>query len=69
CHQCSEINGFVNPKQEAQQLKLSKMVDKDSQKAHLFTLRTMLIKSINPLASPGTKLHAYLLSLIDQSVT
>ena len=67
CHQCSEINGFINPKQEVQQLKVAKAVDKRAQKAHLLTLRTALVKSINPLEAPGAELHTYLLRLIDQA--
>ena len=68
CHQCSEINGFVNPKHKAQQLKLTKSVNRTSN-AHLLTLRTTLVKGVNPLTDPGSKLHAYLLSLIDSSTS
>ena len=67
CHQCSEINGFVNPKQKARQLKLSKTAGQKGSKAHLLTLRTELVKSVNPLTVPGSDLHAYLLELISKA--
>lgn len=64
CHQCSELNGFFNPKHKTQQavaaldlMKASKKVDKKE----LYNLRTSLIKFIDPLNSEGYDLHAVIM--------
>jgi RNA polymerase sigma-70 factor (ECF subfamily) len=60
CHQCSELNGFFNPKQNQQQaiveLDLVRFSSKFN-KEELFNLRTTLIKSIDPLRSNGSDLQ------------
>ncbi|MCB0279076.1 MAG: RNA polymerase sigma factor, partial [Calditrichaeota bacterium] len=70
CHECSEMNHFINPKQEARQkeleLKLVKEAKMGRSKKELFRLRTELVKHIDPLNSEGSKMHAYLLSLMPE---
>lgn len=68
CYQCSEINGFVNPKQEAheKEVSLCQAAEAGASKEHLFDLRAELVRSIDPLAAPGATLHAYLLELMPQ---
>lgn len=64
CHQCSELNGWFNPKQNQQEelmkldlVKGSKKFDRDE----LYFVRTKLIKAIDPLRSKGTDLQDILL--------
>ncbi len=64
CHQCSELNGWFNPKENQQQalmrldlVKGSKKYDRDE----LYHLRATLIKAIDPLRSKGVDLQAILL--------
>jgi len=70
CYQCSEINGFINPKQEERaalvQIKMYNAAQNGAAREHLFDLRTELVRSIDPLNVPGTELHAYLLDLMPQ---
>ena len=65
CHQCSELNGWFNPKQNQQEakmkLKLVKASTKLDKKA-LFKMRVELIKAIDPLKSPGNELQEVLLN-------
>ncbi len=65
CHQCSELNGWLNPKQDQQAAKLKiKMVraaqSQDSQA--LFQLRLALVKGIDPLKSNGNELQEALMN-------
>jgi RNA polymerase sigma-70 factor (ECF subfamily) len=60
CHQCSELNGYFNPKHELQKdllkvemAKASESKDKDE----LFDLRMKVVKSIDPFDSPGSALQ------------
>jgi RNA polymerase sigma-70 factor, ECF subfamily len=64
CHQCSELNGWFNPKENQQQalmkldlVKGSKKYDRDE----LYQIRATLIKAIDPLRSKGTDLQDLLL--------
>lgn len=60
CHQCSELNGFFNPRQNLQQKLLSvELVRESGRKNHeeLYTLRTKLIRTIDPLRCEGTDLQ------------
>lgn len=64
CHQCSELNGWFNPKENQQQelMKLdlvrgSKKYDRDK----LYQIRTTLVKAIDPLRSEGSDLQEILL--------
>ncbi len=60
CHQCSHINEIFNPKQNQQEelmkLELVK-VSKKYNREQLFTLRTLLVKAIDPLHAAGTDFH------------
>jgi RNA polymerase sigma-70 factor, ECF subfamily len=60
CHQCSELNGYFNPKHELQKdlmkiemVKAAESNDKD----HLFDLRMTVVKNINPFDSSGSELQ------------
>jgi len=72
CYQCSEINGFVNPKQAAReklmQIKMYSEAQNGASKDRLLDLRAELVKSIDPLAAPGAELHAYLLERMVETV-
>ena len=64
CHQCSELNGWFNPKQNQQEelmkldlVKGSKKFDRDE----LYRLRANLVKSIDPIRSNGSDLQDILL--------
>jgi RNA polymerase sigma-70 factor (ECF subfamily) len=64
CRQCSELNGWLNPKQDQQaalmQLDLvngSARYDRDA----LYKLRAALVREIDPLRSPGAPLQEILL--------
>lgn len=64
CHQCSELNGWFNPKQNQQiaLLKIKMVKDaKQKNKEELYKMRTALIKAINPLKSKGNELQEILL--------
>ena len=68
CHQCSEMSGFFNPKQDARkrmiQLQLHQEAQNGASKDRLFELRAALIENVDPLLAPGADLHAYLLELM-----
>ncbi len=60
CHQCSHINEVFNPKQNQQEALMKLELVKASKKYNrdqLFTLRTLLVKAIDPLHASGTDLH------------
>lgn len=60
CHQCSHINEIFNPKQNQQEELMKLELVKASKKYNreqLFTLRTLLIKGIDPLHASGTDFH------------
>lgn len=62
CHQCSELNGIFNPKQNAQQelVKLQLVRDAESgEKEHLFDLRMKLVQEIDPFESPAAELQLH----------
>lgn len=62
CHQCSELNGIFNPKQNTQEelvkIKMVKAADKED-KAHLFDLRMDIIKGIDPFESGAATLQLH----------
>ena len=65
CNQCSELNGWFNPKQNQQEAKMKLRMVKDSQKRNAeaqFQLRLNLIKSLDPLRSEGNELQEVLLN-------
>ena len=60
CDQCSQLNGIFNPKQDQQEQRMKLELVKASKKFNreeLFTLRTKLVKAIDPLHSSGTDLQ------------
>lgn len=64
CHQCSELNGWFNPKQDQQKSLMKINLVKGSKKfdrEKLFKMRTNLIKNIDPLRSEGNELQEILL--------
>lgn len=64
CHQCTELNGWFNPAQRAQaaaaQLELVQQAEHATQ-AHLLSVRTALVRAIDPLQHPGHALQDALL--------
>ncbi len=64
CNQCSELNGWFNPKQNQQEALMQLDLVKASKKFNreeLYNLRTQLIKVIDPLRSNGADLQEMLL--------
>jgi RNA polymerase sigma-70 factor, ECF subfamily len=64
CHQCSELNGWFNPKENQQEalmkidmVKGSKKFDREA----LYFMRTNLVKAIDPLRSRGADLQEILM--------
>jgi RNA polymerase sigma-70 factor (ECF subfamily) len=57
CHQCSELNGIFNPKQnfevEKNKIEMAK-VAKDGDKEYLLDLRLQILKGIDPFNSSGS---------------
>lgn len=62
CHQCSELNGFFNPRQNTQEelmkLELAKEAEKGN-KERLFDLRIKILKEIDPFESKASELQLY----------
>ena len=64
CHQCSELNGWFNPKQNQQEALMKNELVKGSKKFNrdeLYDMRVNLIKGIDPLRSQGNDLQEILL--------
>lgn len=64
CHQCSELNGWFNPKENQQQALMKLDLVKGSKKYNrkaLYKMRTTLVKAIDPLRSEGSDLQEILL--------
>jgi RNA polymerase sigma-70 factor (ECF subfamily) len=64
CHQCSELNGWFNPKEDQQQALVKLDLIKGSTKYNrqeLYHIRTSLVKAIDPLRSGGVDLQEILL--------
>lgn len=64
CHQCSELNGWFNPKQEQQKALMELDLVKGSKKYNrerLYQMRVELVKAIDPLRSEGATLQDLLL--------
>lgn len=62
CHQCSELNGIFNPKQDFEEEKNKIELARDADKAdkdHLFELRLQIIKEIDPFTSNGSDLQLH----------
>lgn len=62
CHQCSELNGIFNPKQdfevEKNKIELARAAGQ-ADKDHLFQLRLQIIKEIDPFSSIGSDLQLH----------
>lgn len=66
CHQCTELNGSFNPKQnQSEQLQKIKLVkeSKNGKKENLYKLRTELVKNIDPFTSNGANLHDFFIDV------
>ncbi|TAE59297.1 MAG: RNA polymerase sigma factor [Bacteroidetes bacterium] len=64
CHQCSELNGWLNPRQNQQEALMEIDMVKSSGKyprEELYRMRAALIKHIDPLRSEGNELQEILL--------
>lgn len=64
CHQCSELNGWLNPKQDQQAALMNIRMHRESHKYDrdtLYTMRTELIQHIDPLKSSGNELQEVLM--------
>jgi RNA polymerase sigma-70 factor, ECF subfamily len=62
CHQCSELNGLFNPKQELQKelMKIEMVKDQDSKsKEALFDLRMEIVRGIDPYNSGASELQLF----------
>jgi len=62
CHQCSELNGLYNPKQDAQEELMKIALVREAEKGdkeHLFDLRMKILREIDPFQSKAsdTQLH------------
>ncbi len=62
CHQCSELNGIFNPKQnfevEKNKIEFAKKAD-DPDREYLLGLRLKLMKEIDPFSSNGSALQLH----------
>lgn len=62
CHQCSELNGIFNPKQDTQvelmKIDLVKEAEK-GEKEHLFDLRMQILREIDPFKSKASELQLH----------
>jgi RNA polymerase sigma-70 factor, ECF subfamily len=62
CHQCSELNGIFNPKQdfeiEKNKIEMVRIADKGD-KEHLLNLRLQIMKEIDPFSSNGSNLQLH----------
>ncbi|PSL48172.1 RNA polymerase sigma-70 factor (ECF subfamily) [Chitinophaga niastensis] len=71
CHQCSHINEIFNPKQNQQEQLMKLELVKGSKKYNreeLFTLRTLLVKAIDPLHASGTDLHEAIMKCVRTAI-
>jgi RNA polymerase sigma-70 factor (ECF subfamily) len=71
CHQCSHINEIFNPRQhqheELMKLELVK-ASKKYNREQLFTLRTFLVKAIDPLHAAGTDFHEEIMRCLKTAI-
>ncbi|MFN8357217.1 MAG: RNA polymerase sigma factor [Spirosomataceae bacterium] len=62
CHQCSELNGIFNPKQnfevEKNKIEMARVAEKGD-KDHLLALRLQIMKGIDPFQSKGADLQIH----------
>ena len=60
CHQCTELNGIFNPKQDAQEELMKIRMVKDAanhSKEELFELRTKIVEELDPFESGASELQ------------
>jgi len=62
CHQCSELNGVFNPKQnfeiEKNKIEMARIAEKGD-KQHLLDLRLQIVREIDPFQSAGSDLQIH----------
>lgn len=66
CYQCSEINGFFNPKQNQQEALMRLQLVKEAAtagKEKLYRLRAQLAAGVDPLNAAGSDLHEVFMQL------
>jgi RNA polymerase sigma-70 factor (ECF subfamily) len=71
CHQCSELNGIYNPKQDQQEALMKLNLVRGSKKFErekLYTLRTELVKAIDLLHGEGSDLTEILFRLTRKAI-
>ncbi|MCU0420918.1 MAG: RNA polymerase sigma factor [Cyclobacteriaceae bacterium] len=71
CHQCSELNGVHNPKQNQQEALMKLELVKESakyDKEALFELRVRLVKNMDPLRSRGAELQDVIMKCTRQAI-
>jgi RNA polymerase sigma-70 factor, ECF subfamily len=62
CHQCSELNGMYNPKQNTQEELMKIDLVREAEKGdkdHLFELRTRILREIDPFKSKASELQLH----------
>jgi RNA polymerase sigma-70 factor (ECF subfamily) len=62
CHQCSELNGIFNPKQNTQEELMKIALVKEAEKGtkeHLFDLRMQILRGIDPFTSKASELQLH----------
>lgn len=62
CHQCTELNGIFNPKQEAQKALVNIQMVRDAEnkdKEALFDLRTKILQELDPFESGAAELQLH----------
>lgn len=62
CHQCSELNGIYNPKQNTQEELMKLALVKEAQNAdkeHLFQLRMKILQELDPFTSGAADLQLH----------
>lgn len=63
CHQCSQLNGWFNPEQKAQEEVVKRQLNDSEQSEELLTIREALVRNINPLKCKGADLHEVFMQL------
>jgi len=62
CHQCSELNGIFNPKQNSQEELMKLQLARDGSnpdKEYLFDLRAKIVRDVDPFESPAAELQLH----------
>ena len=62
CHQCSELNGIFNPKQNAQEELMKLQLVKEAHNTNrerLFELRAQIVRDVDPFESPAAVLQLH----------